>query len=163
LHEMDLNYQMRRLFTLIFMSAWGVSCSGMGTTDPQDMCQPVALPLTGSPAGPTVTDVALEPQAGEGIIALATATDPQGSENMLDVLQTIGVFPDAGCEGSPIPIQDDLACSGCEESFGIVVGASANPALFDAIAAAVTWPVTVEFSDLDGNRTSGQVLARIAR
>jgi hypothetical protein len=154
---------MRGHFKLIFLSAWVVSCGGKATTDPDDMCQPVALPLAGSLSGPTVTDVALEPQVGEGIIVLATATDPQGSDNMLDVLQTIGVFPDAGCEGPPIPIQDDLACSGCEESFGIAVSASTNPALFDAIAAAVTWPVTVEFSDLDGNRTSGQVLARIAR
>jgi hypothetical protein len=43
------------------------------------------------------------------------------------------------------------------------VSATANPALFAVIAASATWPVAVDFADLDGDRISGRVLARIVR
>jgi hypothetical protein len=154
---------MRRLSTLVFLSISAMACGDEPTAGEEDLCHAVALPLAGSAAGPTVTDVALEAQAGEGIVVLATATDPQGGENMRDVLQTVEVFPDVRCEGATIPVRDDLADSGVEESFGIAVSATADPALFAAIAASATWPVAVDFADLDGNRISGRVLARIVR
>ena len=130
---------------------------------PDDECNRVALPLSGSGDGPVVTDVALEVQEGEGIVVVATATDPQGTENLRDVVQSIGVFPDAGCEGAPIVVSDDLSGSGIEETFGTAVDASGNPALFAAIAAATHWPVEVQFADADGNRTVGRVSARVIR
>jgi hypothetical protein len=108
-----------------------------------------------------ITDVGLEVQ-NEGIVVLATATDPQGSENLRDIPQIIRVFQDARCEGSPIVLQDDLVASGVEESFGTAVPASNGP-LFSAISAAASWPVELDFADADGNSTSAQVLARVLR
>jgi hypothetical protein len=104
--------------------------------------------------------MALEAQDGDGIVVLVTAADPQGSENLRDVLQIVRVFQDQQCDGSPIVLQDDVAYSGVQESFGIAVPAS-NQALFNTIAAADSWPVAVEFSDANGNVTSGRVMARI--
>lgn len=153
---------MRRLYVPLFLSLSLLSCGDDATTDPVDVCQTVPLPLVGSQGAPTVTDVALDPQVGEGVVVLATATDPEGTDNMLTVVQTIGVFPDEVCEGPPIVLRDDLACSGCEESFGIAVS-SDNQSLFANIAASVTWPVTVDFSDLDGHHTTGRVRARVVR
>ena len=49
-----------------------------------------SLPLNGDPAGPTVVDVALEPQTSDGVIVLATVTDPEGTDNMLDGHRTQG-------------------------------------------------------------------------
>ena len=137
-----------------------VSCSDDAGTNGADSCQVVDLPLTGNPDAPVVTDVALEAQAGDGIVVLATATDPQGSDDLRDVLQTVRVFQDVRCELSPIVLQDDLAGSGVEESFGIAVPAT-NQSLFATIAEAESWPVAVEFRDIDDNSTSGRVLARV--
>jgi hypothetical protein len=150
---------MRLIGAMLVLLLSGVSCSGDPPTA-NDICQTVSLPLGADPAGPTVTDVALEPQTGDGVVVLATVTDPEGTENMRDVLQSIGVFPDAVCQGTPIVVQDDLACSGCEESFGPAVPPT-NASLFNEIAAAQTWPVTLDFSDADGHRTQGRVLARV--
>jgi hypothetical protein len=150
---------MSKLFTSIPLALLVVACGDETTPPVEDLCQVVALPLTGPAAGPTITDVAIEAQTGDGIVVLATATDPQGGDNLRDVLQTIGVFPDERCEGDPILVQDDLVDSGVEESFGIA--ASASSALFSEIAAATAWPVSVDFSDLDGNRVTANVLARI--
>jgi hypothetical protein len=148
-----------RLSTMVPLALLVIGC-GDEIAPVEDPCQAVALPLTGPAAGPTVTDVALEAQTGDGIVVLATATDPQGGDNLRDVLQTIGVFPDKRCEGEPILLQDDLVDSGVEESFGIAADASSP--LFAEIAAATTWPVSVEFSDLDGNRVTAHVMARIS-
>ena len=38
-----------------------------------------------------------------------------------------------------------------------------DPGLYNRIGAATKWPVEVDFSDADGNKTSGRVLARIIR
>lgn len=54
-----------------------------------------------------------------------------------------------------------LAYSGVEETFGTAVTASDNGALYTAIAAAESWPVEFEFADINGNRMSGRVRARI--
>jgi hypothetical protein len=129
---------------------------------PGTLCDTVTLPLSATADGPVIVDVGLEVQT-TGIVALATATDPQGSENLNSVLQIIGVFPSADCAGTPITIQDDLVGSGIEETFGTVVDASGSPALYDAIAAASRWPVSVDFQDRDGNHTTGRVLAEIRR
>ena len=138
-----------------------VSCTGgSGSTAVLDPCQVAALPVQGEPNAPTVTDVALELQPTVGVVLLATAIDPQGTDNLVGVLQTIGVFPDNDCEGSLIVVHDDLAGSGVEESFGTVIPAS-NQALFDGIAGATDWPVEIEFRDLDGHETSARVRARI--
>jgi hypothetical protein len=125
-------------------------------------CQIVDLPVRGDRNAPMITDVALEVQDDEGIMVLATATDPQGSENLREISQIIRVFQDARCVGSPIVLQDDLVASGVEERFGLVVTASDGP-LFSAIAAAASWPVELDFRDADGNSTSAQVLARVLR
>jgi len=147
------------LATLAFLLS-SVSCGDNPAPTAEDICHTVALPLSGDPAGPTVTDVALEVQPTDGIVVLATATDPEGTDNMLQVLQSIGLFPDGVCQGAPIVVQDDLACSGCEESFGTAVPPT-NQTLYNEIAAAQTWPVTLDFSDIDGHRTQGRVLARV--
>jgi hypothetical protein len=149
---------MRLIGATLVLLLSGLSCSGDSPTA-NDICQTVSLPLSADPAGPTVVDVALEPQTGDGLVVLATVTDPQGIDNIRDVLQSIGVFPDAVCQGTPIVVQDDLGCSDCEESFGPAVPPSAP--LFNEIAAAQTWPVTLDFADVDGHRTQGRVLARI--
>ena len=125
-----------------------------------DACQAEDLPLSGEQNAPVITDVALEVQPGTGIVVLVTAADPQGSENLQDVLQLVRVFQDAGCDGSPIVLQDDLAYSGVEESFGTAVPSSNQP-LYNSIAGAESWPVGLEFSDANGNTTSGRVMARI--
>ncbi len=138
-----------------------VSCSDNGGTDVVDQCEVVELPASGAANAPVVTDVALEVQNGDGIIALATATDPQGDDNLRDVPQTLGVFPDKLCEGAPIVLLDDLVGSGIEESFGIVVPIT-HP-LYAAIGAEESWPVAIDFKDADGNLTSIRVQARIIK
>jgi hypothetical protein len=136
-----------------------LSC-GDSPTDSGSQCGTVALPLAGATNAPTVTDVGLEIQIG-AVVLVATAVDPQGDANVQGVLQTIGVFPDDRCAGAPIVLQDDLANSGVEETFGTVVSSTDNPQLYTTIAAAANWPVAVDFVDLDGNQTTGRVRARI--
>ena len=126
---------------------------------PGALCGTVPLPLSAAAAGPVVIDVGLEVQS-TGIVAVATATDPQGSANLADAF---GVFPDANCAGTAITIQDDLVGSGIEETFGTVVDESVSRPLYNAIAAADQWPVSVDFQDLDGNHTTGRVLAQVRR
>ncbi len=125
-------------------------------------CETVSLPLHGAPAGPVIVKVGLEVQS-TGIVPVVTATDPQGTDNLRDVVQSLSVFPDAKCAGAPITLRDDLAGSGIEETFGTAVDATANPSLYAAIAAASTWPVAIEFQDRDGNRTAGRVAAPVLR
>ena len=109
-----------------------------------------------------VTAVGLEVQPGI-IVAVATATDPQNTENLRDVVQSIGVFPSATCDGATLNVEDDLAGSGIEETFGTVVSQSTHASLYAAISTAQQWPVELRFQDRDGNRTVGRVLARIIR
>jgi hypothetical protein len=139
-----------------------LACSDNAGLSGTDTCHPEDLPFTGEPNAPVITDMALEAQVGEGIVVVATASDPQGSENLRDVLQIVKVFQDARCDASPIVLQDDLAISGVPESFGIAVPAS-NQALYNAIAAADSWPVQVDFRDIDDNATSARVMARVVR
>lgn len=152
---------MRRILVLPLIAALASACDG----DPEgvdDRCMTGSLPLTGASAGPTITDVGLEVQA-TGIVVVVTATDPQGSDDLLDIVQSVSVFPDADCSGSPITIRDDLAGSGVEETFGTVVEASDSPALYESIANADGWPVELDFMDRSANRTTGRVMARIIR
>lgn len=137
------------------------SCSS-NTSAPENRCGDTALPLAGFGAAPTITSVLLEVQAG-GIVVLATASDPQGSGNLVNVTQEISVFRDARCESPPITVKDDLAGSGIEESFGTAVQAAAEPDLYSRIASASTWPVAVDFRDADGNRTIGRVRASVVK
>ena len=58
-----------------------------------------------------------------------------------------------------ILLQDDLVDSGVEESCGIA--ASASSKLFAEISGATTWPLSVDFSDLDGNRVTSHVSALV--
>lgn len=148
------------LVGLLVTVAFVAACGDDETTGPAASCQTVSLPVSGSAAAPVITDVGLEVQPS-GIVVVATVTDPQGTSNLLGVEQSIGVFPDAGCGGSPIDVRDDIAESGIEETFGTVVDAAVNPDLYGAISAAQAWPVEVDISDLDGNRTNARVLARI--
>lgn len=143
------------LLTLVVFTA----CEGE-PTGPENICNAVALPLSGSATAPSIVAIGLEVQAS-GIIVVATATDPQGTDNLLDVLQSVGVFPDAGCNGTPIVVRDNLSGSGVEETFGTAVDATVDAALYQDISSAQTWPVEVDFQDRDGNRTMGRVLAPI--
>jgi hypothetical protein len=140
---------------VLSLAACGDDSTGSGS----DECQIDELPLSGDSNGPLVTDVAIELQEGDGVTVLATATDPQGTANLRDVPQIIRVFQDPRCERSPIVMQDDLAGSGVEESFGSAAPRSSE--LYGAIAATDGWPVEVDFRDADGNATSGRVLARV--
>jgi hypothetical protein len=151
----------RMKFPLALSLLVTVGC-GDDSPAPDDLCDTVPLPLAATAAGPVIVDAGLEVQSS-GIVAVATATDPQGSANLTDVLQTIEVFPDEHCAGTPIPVQDDLVGSGIEETFGTVVDISVNPPLYNAIAAATSWPVRLDFQDLDGNHTTGRVLAQVRR
>jgi hypothetical protein len=149
----------RSVFSVLYLSV--LSCGGDNAGPAGDnTCHAEELPLSGEQNAPVITDVALESQTGDGIVVLVTAADPQGSENLRDVLQIVRVFQDERCDGSPIVLQDDLAYSGVQESFGVAVPSS-NLALFNTIAAADSWPVALEFSDANGNTTSGRVMARI--
>lgn len=150
-----------RRFRLVWLCALATACDG-DPSRPGNPCGTESLPLEGAPGAPRVTDVALEVQP-DGIVVLVTAVDPQGNADLLDVVQSIGVFPDPGCDGATIVLEDDLAGSGVEESFGTAVSAAAAPALYDDIAAADRWPVELDFRDTAGNRTTGRVQARIIR
>ena len=136
------------------------ACGGSDPATPEDPCELQALPFSGSAAGPVVQQVTLELQPS-GLVVLATAIDPQGSDDLTNVVQTVAVYPDASCVGAPLPITDDLACSDCEESFGTLV--SSSEPLYAAVAAAESWPVSVTFSDASGNVTAGNVSARVVR
>jgi hypothetical protein len=149
---------MRTVLSLLALFAL-TTCDN-NPVEPPNLCGTVPLPFHGEPAGPVVVDVGLEVQAG-GTVLVATATDPQGTANFGDLLQSAGVFPDTRCEGSPLFLQDDLAGSGVEETFGTVVDASINAELYGDIASAASWPVTVDFQDLDGHHTIGRVMAAV--
>jgi hypothetical protein len=154
----EMRMMMRRMM-LVGLTTLLVACDDSTSLD---FCQLSALPLRGNADGPTVTAVGLEIQSTE-IVLVATATDPQGSANLRDIPQSIGVFPDNRCEGAPLRLEDDLAESGVEETFGTVVTSTGNAALYQAIAAASSWPVEVDFIDVDGNGVAGRVGARIIR
>jgi hypothetical protein len=147
-------------YPLLAASIALLAACGDGVTESTDNCNTVALPLTNGAAGPTVTSVTLEVQPA-GIVVLASATDPDGSDNLVDVTQSVGVFPDAQCNGTPIELQDDLAGSGVEESFGTAVDMVVNPTLYNTIASVAAWPVAVDFRDADGNRVTGRVMATV--
>lgn len=153
---------MRLTPSLIVFSLATAAC-GDSVISIEEICGTEDLPLSGVPDGPTVTDVGLELQPGEGVVIVATATDPQGSENLQGVSQSVAVFLDRKCETGWITLSDDLVGSGVEETFGTVVSATEEPELYAAIAAESDWPVRVDFTDVDGNRTRGRVLARIIR
>lgn len=145
----------------IALACLGITAScDSAPAGPAAGCDTVAFPLRGPANGPVVVTVSLEVQS-TGIVVLATATDPQGTQNLLGVNQSISVFANAQCTGTPILVQDDLAGSGVEESFGTVVTASGNATLYAAIKAAPSWPVTVDFRDKDGNRTTGRAMATV--
>ncbi len=150
----------RSVFIVLWLGL--VSCGDDPTPLDSDLCQVVDLPLSGEQNAPVITDVALDAESGDGIVVLVTAADPQGSGNLRDVLQIVRVFQDYRCNGSPIVVQDDVASSGVQESFGVAVPSS-NQSLFNTIVAADSWPVALEFTDVNGNATSGRVMARIVQ
>jgi hypothetical protein len=150
---------MPRSLPLLVCLAVAAACGDNGPSTGADECEIVDLPLSGNSDGPLVTDVAIELQEGDGVVVLATATDPQGTSDLRDVIQIIRVFQDSRCDRSPIVLQDDLAGSGQEESFGSA--APRESQLYDAIAATESWPVELDFRDVDDNMTQGRVLARV--
>lgn len=151
---------MRREAALMALFVGSAACGADPHQPITDACRAVSLPISAGVNAPTVTDVALEVH-GYGVVVLATATDPQGSQNLLDVPQTIRLFSDSTCAATAISVQDDLAGSGLEESFGTAVTPSQNAVLYGLIAASKRWPVEVSFSDRDGNATTGRVRARV--
>ncbi len=152
---------MPRLFPVLgVLLVLVAACGDDSPTHRTDPCNAVELPLSAAPDGPVITDAGLE--VGPSVIAaVATATDPQGIDDFLNVLQTFRVFTAADCGGTAIVLQDDLAGSGVEETFGTVADMSVDPQLYQAIAGADRWPVELEFMDADGHVTSGRVLARV--
>lgn len=139
----------------------GVLACGDDPTGVVDQCMLESLPLQGTAESPIVTSVVLEAQEGTGIVVHATASDPQGDADLEDVVQTVRVFRNTVCDGTPIAIQDDLVGSGVEESFGTVVDAATEPALYQAIAGSATWPVEVTFQDAGGHTSAGRVSALV--
>ena len=123
-------------------------------------CEPAELPVQGHANAPIVVDVALEVQ-GDRVVVLATATDPQGSADLADVEQTIRVHEERACEGGEVTLADDLSESGVEEAFGTAFTRDDNASRFDFLASVATWPVEVDFVDVDGNRTAALVNARV--
>lgn len=123
-------------------------------------CTTNDLPFGQSADAPTLVEIKLECQP-KSIVVLATVTDAQGTDNLLQINQTIGVFPDKDCRETSIVVEDDLAGSGLEESFGDVILASENPDLYALICSRETWPVEVEFRDADGNTTTERVVATV--
>jgi hypothetical protein len=133
-------------------------CDGDSSGPSQD-CGAATLPWGASALAPRITDIALEAQPS-GIIVLVTATDTEPA-GLAGVQQSLGVYRDAACTTTPIIVVDDLAGSGVEESFGTAVDAATDATLYATISAAAQWPVVVDFSDADGNRTTGRVMARV--
>ncbi len=152
----------RRVWLLIVGAGGLLGCGG-DPAGPADACMLSDLPLQSESSGPTVTDVALEDQGGQRIVVQVTATDPQGSPDLVDVVQTVGVFRNEECAGAPIELQDDLAGSGIEESFGTAVDASTDPTLYGKISGSRTWPVELHFLDAGGHAVTGRVAARVFR
>lgn len=150
--------QTRRLLALAALPLVLAACGDdpAGSTS----CDPVMLPFSGGTNAPRVTHVGLEVQES-GIVLVATATDPQGTANLLTVQQSMGVYRDAECRTTPIMLEDDLSESGVEETFGTAVDAAQNATLYNTIAAAATWPVLIDFKDIDGNRSAAVVRAQV--
>jgi hypothetical protein len=157
-----------RLCTLLIFASLAAcdddTVTDQGTGNPIDCyeggCVTDDLPFSQSADAPTLTEIKLECQSGS-IVVLATVTDPQGTPNLLGITQTIGVFPDKDCGDAAIEVEDDLAGSGLEESFGDVVLVTENQALYDQICACESWPVEVTFEDGNGNVTAGRVVATV--
>ena len=153
---------MRLVFWAGLVGACACSTGDSAPVVSASECEIQGLPLSGAPGAPVVSDVGLEVQSS-GIVPVATATDPQGDDDLRNVTQSLGVYPDNRCEGAPITVQDDLAGGGLEETFGTAIPAT-DSVVYRAITASTAgWPVRVEFTDASGNRTSGDVLARIIR
>ena len=96
-----------------------------------------------------------------GIVLFAWVTDPQGSDDLEGVRQTIGVYLNSACESSTIDATSDIHRSGRKESFGTVVRSDSDASLYAAISASSEWPVHVDLVDKHGHRTSGRVSARV--
>ena len=157
---MDLSVRPGTFVVWVAAAVGVAACADSDPVSPADRCDLRTLPLVGSASAPTVEAVSIEIQSS-GLVLLLTATDPQGTEDLVGVVQQVGVYPDETCVGPPVPASDDLACSGCEESFGTVV--SSGESLYQEVAVAETWPVMVTVSDVEGNTTSGNVAARVVR
>ncbi|TPW16640.1 MAG: hypothetical protein FD129_689 [bacterium] len=138
------------------------ACSDDDGDDPSaNACNTENLPLTDDADGPVLTEVTLECQ-GANINVLATITDPQGDDDLLQVIQRIIVHGRSDCEGDlAYEVVDDVAGSGLEESFGIALDRATNAALFDQICSVTEWPVQVQLYDASGNVTTGRVMARV--
>jgi hypothetical protein len=144
-----------------FVNAVRMTATPSTRTDCVDpACAVLELPYGGTVDAPTITNITLECQSSS-VVALATATDPQGSANLIGVVQDFGVYPDDSCAGSAIVLQDDLSGSGFEESFGDVV--ASNHPLYATICDCLTWPVELNFRDADGNLTTGRFAATVVR
>lgn len=68
---------------------------------------------------------------------------------------------DKDCQGTALTVQDNLVDVGVEESFGETVVRMDNPTLYDRICGCNSWPVQAQLEDVDGNATSGRVVANV--
>lgn len=159
---MRIFYGIPAVAALLAASACAAESTAPTPKPSSDHCQYVTTPFAGSANAPRITSVVLEVQSSV-IVAAATATDPQGTANVRDVQQSFSVYRNAGCDGTPILLRDDLAESGQEETFGTAVDKSLDPVLYSQIAGASFWPVLLEFVDRDGNRTAAQFRAVVVR
>ena len=140
------------------------SATNTGMTDNcyEGGCSTRDLPLVDGPDAPALLEVKLECQ-DHAVVLLATASDPQGTDNLRNILQTFGVYPDKDCQGTTLTVQDDFFGVGVEESFGDAVVRATHPALYDQICGCPRWPVQAQLIDADGNTTSGRVVANVTR
>lgn len=156
---------MRRYLT--FLCCWIplLACSDSDPMSGAGPCVGASCPVRGLPMvdgvdAPTLTEATLECQS-HAVVVLVTVTDPQGTDNLLTVQQSVSVSTNDNCVGTPILLRDDLAGSGLEESFGDAVFADSMPQLYEAICGCTEWPIEVQLTDLDGNTTSGWAAARV--
>jgi len=123
-------------------------------------CPANALPLGTGFDGPVLVDGTLLCQP-DAVFLLATATDPQGSANLQGIPQSLSVYPNDSCQGTPITLQSTFSDSGVETVFGTVVLAGTTPGLYEAICGCDEWAVDADLSDADGHATRGLVAARV--
>lgn len=153
----------RRLWAMALLPVLVSACQHDSAGPREDTCNTTTLPLSGEPEAPTVTAVRIVFQ-GPYVVVFAAATDPAGTEDLVNVPQQISIFHDNDtCLGSSIILSSTLAESGVEQSFGVALAFNDDPSLYNAMVYAVTWPVGLVFSDAAGHRTVGRVRAPVLR
>lgn len=147
---------MKTLFWLA-LSMMTVACDGSGP----DLAE---LPLSGDAAGPVVASITLQCVGSELSGLRATATDPQGTEDLDDTSPLVRVFLDADASGDPVEVQLRFGDGYFFASdFGLTSASDALMPSAAAICAGGSWPVQVLFPDETGHVTQGEVMATVSK